>query len=402
MKHQILFMIISIGLVCGTFAIGEDTTPNAYGQWKNGPPSGQDYFPIGVWLQDPKNAPRYQAAGINLYIGLWRGPTPEQLSTLKQHNMPVICSLTETGLNDPNNSIITGWMHGDEPDNAQPITDPKTGQQTYGPCVPPSEIVEDYKALQKRDPSRPILLNLGQGVANDEWKGRGSGAHLDDYKTYVQGCDIVSYDVYPVAGIRKPDGGNFLWYVAKGVDRLRDWTQGHKIIWNVIECTHISDENAKATPHQVRAEVWMSLIHGSTGIIYFVHEFNPKFNEHALLDDPEMLEAVTKINREIHDLAPVLNSETVPDAVTVETNKPDAPVAAVVKRCNESLYLFTVGMRNQASEATFTLHGIPDSAKIEVIGEDRKLTLRDGKMTDAYQPYDVHLYRIKQLSKVSP
>jgi len=38
----------------------------------------------------------------------------------------------------------------------------------------------------------------------------------------------------------------------------------------------------------VRAEVWMALIHGSKGLIYFVHQFKP-FNEHALLDDPALL-----------------------------------------------------------------------------------------------------------------
>ena len=52
----------------------------------------------------------------------------------------------------------------------------------------------------------------------------------------------------------------------------------------------------------------MSLVHGSRGLIYFVHQFKPKFNEHALLDDPEMLAAVTAINRQIRELAPVLNS----------------------------------------------------------------------------------------------
>src|SRR5205823_14108252 len=128
-------------------------------------------------------------------------------------------------------------------------------------------------------------LNLGQGVANDQWIGRGSGAKLDDYKTYVQGGDIVSFDVYPVAGLGK-NGADLLWYVPKGVDRLVRWSEGRRIIWNCIECTHIGDATAQATPHQVRAEVWMALIHGSKGLIYFVHQFQPKFNEHALLDDP--------------------------------------------------------------------------------------------------------------------
>jgi len=34
-------------------------------------------------------------------------------------------------------------------------------------------IVEDYKTRKAADSSRPILLNLGQGVAWDQWVGRG-------------------------------------------------------------------------------------------------------------------------------------------------------------------------------------------------------------------------------------
>nr|WP_309690648.1 hypothetical protein [Armatimonas sp.] len=51
--------------------------------WKNGLPSSPDYFPLGVWLQSPENAGRYAAAGINLYVALWQGPTEKQLAALK-------------------------------------------------------------------------------------------------------------------------------------------------------------------------------------------------------------------------------------------------------------------------------------------------------------------------------
>ena len=150
-------------------------------------------------------------------------------------------------------------------------------------------------------------------------KGRGPGASLDDYPAYVRGADIVSFDVYPVAGLDHPDGAELLWYVAKALDRLAKWTGRRQRIWNCIECTHINDSKAKATPHQVRAEVWMSLVHGSRGLIYFVHQFQPGFNEHALLDDPEMLAAVTAINGQIRELAPVLNGPDVPGVASVES-----------------------------------------------------------------------------------
>src|SRR5262245_25450489 len=57
-----------------------------------------NFFPIAVWLQNPNNAARYKAAGINLYVGLWRGPTEEQLATLKQYGMYVICAQNAAGL----------------------------------------------------------------------------------------------------------------------------------------------------------------------------------------------------------------------------------------------------------------------------------------------------------------
>ncbi|MFC1714466.1 hypothetical protein ACFL6S_12430 [Candidatus Poribacteria bacterium] len=368
---------------------------NSYAQWENGPPSDPGYFPIAVWAQQPKNAVKYKAAGINLYVALWKGPTEEQLAELKKAGMQVICSQNKVGLAHKDDPTIIGWMHGDEPDNAQSITDPETGKKSYGGPVPPPRIVEDYEKKRAAEPTRPIMLNLGQGVANDEWHGRGSGAHIDDYLTYVKGSDIVSFDVYPVVGIRKPDGENYLWYVPKGVSRLKKWTEGKKIIWNCIECTQINNAEKKATPHQVRAEVWMSLIHGSMGLIYFVHEWKPKFNEHALLDDPEMLAGVTAVNNQIHELAPVLNSPTIEDGVTVESSSEEVPIALMTKRYGDATYVFAVGMRNAPTKGSFMVQELPGTAEAEVIGEGRSISVRDGKFEDDFEPYDVHLYRIQ-------
>ncbi len=373
---------------------GREPARAPYTPWRNGPPAGPSYFPIAVWLQDPENAARYKAAGINLYVGLWKGPREEQLAALKAARMPVVCEQNQVGLLHKADPIIVGWMHGDEPDNAQPITDPATSKEGYGPPVPPARIVADYQRLRAADPTRPILLNLGQGVANDEWRGRGSGARRDDYRTYVQGGDVLSFDVYPVVGIDKPDGENYLWYVPKGVDRLVGWSGRRKIIWNCIECTHIGNEKARATPRQVRAEVWMSLIHGSTGIIWFAHEFAPKFNEHALLDNPEMRAAVTAINRQIHALAPVLNSATVTDGMVARSSPATVPIDGMVKRYDGALYLFTVGMRNAPARGTFALRGLPGTRQAEVIGEGRRVTVRGGRFADDFRPYGVHLYRI--------
>ena len=139
----------------------------------------------------------------------------------------------------------------------------------------------------------------------------------------------------------------------------------------------------------------MSIIHGSSGIIYFVHEFKPKFNEHALLDDAVTLEAVTVINKQIHELASVLNCPTVPNAVSVETPDSKAPVAVMMKQDGIAIYLFAVGMRNQPTEATFSIKDFPISTNIEVVGENRTRKVEQGTFSDTFQPYDVHIYKIR-------
>jgi hypothetical protein len=310
--------------------------------------------------------------------------------------MLLFCEQNKVGLAHKDDPTIVGWMHGDEPDNAQEVVDRATGKRGYGPPVPPARIVADYRKLKAADPTRPIMLNLGQGVANDQWVGRGSDASLDDYPQYVKGCDIVSFDVYPIAGLDRKDAADLLWYVPRGVDRLIKWTGGRQRVWNCIECTHISNPKAKASPHQVKAEVWMALIHGSRGLIYFVHQFQPRFNEHALLDDPEMLAAVSAINHQIHDLAPVLNCPDVPGIASARSRKADVPIDILTKHQGKTTYVFAVGMRNAPTRGTFEIKGLNRETTADVLGEKRRITFSQGRFEDDFQPYDVHLYAIAE------
>lgn len=366
-----------------------------YSEWSRGPSSEPSFFPIAVWMQDPINAFRYKSAGINTYVALWQGPTEEQLSLLGKAGMNLICAQNDTAVRHMDNPAIIGWMHMDEPDNAQP----KKNGAGYDPPVPPEAVMADYKRIRYIDSTRPVFLNLGQGVAWDGWYGRGVRTNRpQDYPRYLKACDIASFDIYP-ATITHPEIKDQLWYVSHGVQRLVKWAGGKKIIWNCVECTHIDNPKKKATPHQVRSEVWMSIIHGSRGIIYFVHQFKPVFIEAALLADPETLRAVTVINRQIKELAPALNSSDVVTTVEVRTGAPDVPVAYVAKRHNGFLYLFSAGMRNGTTGASFTIQNIETENTAEVLGEGRTVPVSNGDFSDQFAPWDVHLYKIRLVSR---
>ena len=383
--------VLTLALQLFASEAARDSSVGGFPVWKNGLPADEDYFPIAVWLQDPRNAARFQAAGINLYVGLWRGPTTHQLAALRQAGMSVICAQNRTALEHLDDPGIVGWMHDDEPDNAQSLGEGKG----YGPPILPVRIQQDYERMRAADPTRPILLNLGQGVAWDDYIGRGVRRnHPEDYPEYVKGCDIASFDIYPAVHDHPAVAGK-LEFVARGVERLRGWAGNAKTVWNCIECTHISNERIKATPAQVRSEVWMALIRGSRGLIYFVHQFKPVFREAALLDDPEMLAGVTAINRRIRELAPVLNSPSVLDGVSVTSSVEGVPIAWMMKRRGATNYVFAVNLRKQPTRGTFRFHAAETGSNrgtISVLDEARSISVENGTFTDEFEPYAVHLY----------
>ena len=308
---------------------------------------------------------------------------------VKQAGLRVICAQNGVARRHLDDPTIIGWMHGDEPDNAQE----KAGGG-YGPPIAPEKIVADYQRLHSADPSRPVMLNLGQGVAWDAYYGRGTRSnHPEDYPKYLEGSDIASFDIYPAVH-DNPQVAGRLWFVAQGVERLVQWCGPNHVAWNCLECTRISNPTRKPTPQEVRCEAWMSLIHGSRGLIYFVHQFQPNFREAALLDDAEMLEAVTALNAQITRLAPVLNGLPAENAATVTSLEASTPVAITVRRHQGNLYLFAVGMRGSATSATFTLKGLDGRRTVEALDEGRTLTALDGRFQDHFEPWQVHLYRV--------
>lgn len=385
-----LAAVIALNLGCSLFAQTNIAPLNAWQTTRTNPA----FFPIAVWLQAPSNAPAYRAAGINTFVGLWAGPTDAQLSELNKAGMLVVCDQNQIALNHPARSNILAWMHRDEPDNATTWG----ARLGFSKPVPVESVAAEYCRMKSADAMRPVLLNLGQGVAWDNWYGRGSrNHHPEDYPRYLEACDIASFDIYPATHTSVEIAGN-LWYVPLGVERLRRWTHDEKPVWNCIETTRGDDPRFKPTSHEVRAEVWMSLIHGSRGIIYFAHQFKPTFIEAALLADSQMLFAVTTINRQITELAPVLNSPTKTNIVSVNNSNPAAPVATMVKEYNGYIYIFAVAMRPLDTQVEFALNAKSENlteTKVEVLGEYRGVIMKDGKFTDRFAPWDVHLYRVK-------
>jgi hypothetical protein len=353
-----------------------------FARWEHGPPSDAAFVPLMVWMQNPANASRFQDVGVNFFTGLWEGPTADQLSGLTAAKMPAVCDQSGVWRSHVTDPSIKGWLQVDQPDDAQMQSD-----GTYAPCIEPSVMAARYAAMTQSDPTRPVFMNLGRGVVDGNWVGRGACKGRNDmYPAYARGADVVTFVTYPV------NDGLPLETMAQGVDALRNYVDDEKPVIAGIEASDI-DGVGTPTAAQIQAEVWMAFIHGATGIQYFCHRLDPAVNETACLDDDGTSGAMRQIDEQVTSLAPVLNSRSLAHAVVVTS---DVTVDTMVKRDATTTHLFAVSMGTATTTAHFELARFGGSATAEVLGEQRNVELVDGAFDDSFLPYAVHVYRIRR------
>jgi hypothetical protein len=359
-------------------------------------PNDPSFFPIGVWMQNPSASvmEQYKAIGINTYISLSSGSFNETLyNRLKQYGMKAIVNQNKYARDnmDKAEEVVLAWLQQDEPDIAQFTKD-------WWPLPPktPASIQDVYRGFKSYNQSIPVYMNLSQGVAKPDWTGRG----VDTYETYMypeyaKGADILSFDVYCV------NSGYDLSYIGKGVDNLYKYSDGKQPVWAFVETTKFDAVNAgRPTPEQVKAQVWIALVHGAKGIEYFCHVFTPDFIEAGPLHESytDTREMLTSINAQITELAPVLNSPDLKGFASVESSNKDVTIDTVSKEYEGSQYIFSVGVQADSTTATFR---VESEGYVEVLGENRVINLVDGKFNDEFGPNEVHLYKVHNAAELS-
>ena len=359
-------------------------------------PWDPNFFPIGVWMQNPSPSvmEQYKSIGVNTYVSLSSGGLNESLyNTLKEYDMKAI-----TGQNryarenmDKAEEVILAWLQEDEPDIARFTPD-------WWPLPPitPEEIHKRYTEFKKYNQTIPVYMNLSQGVANPSWTGRGVDSfYTYMYPEYAKGADILSFDIYCV------NDGYDLSYIAKGVENLYNYSDGKQPVWAFVETTKFNEGNVgRPAPEQVKAQVWIALVHGAKGIEYFCHQFSPEFVEAGPLheDYADIKEMMASINAQVTELAPVLNSPDTSGFASVESSNSEVTVDFITKEYEGAQYIFSVGMQADSTTATFHIDG---GGFVEVLGENRIIEVSDGKFSDKFEPHGVHLYRVRSMDEIS-
>lgn len=341
-------------------------------------------YPIAVWAMPASTAPAFAALGVNLFVAGERD-AKGWCDTLAASGCVGFVQWSSDRSEAQRQAILAspgflGWMHGDEPDNPDVVDDVFL---TYH--VSPQRLLTDYEEMKGSSTPTPMYLNLGQGLAN----GMAQSTPDSVYPAFCAAADLVCYDVYPTS--TQEGGAERLHLVARGVERLRRFAGPDKPLWIWLECTRLEGSRSEVgnrcpLAHELRAEVWMSILYGADGIGYFPHQFNP-YRGGPTAIPAEIQDEMRLTNGLLHRFAPILRTGR-RDPLPAEATA--GQVSAGLWRLGERTLLVAVNMRPEPGRALVRLPAdLPGLKPLAGAGQAQPA---EGVLTLALRPYEVALF----------
>lgn len=360
------------------------------------------FFPRGVWLEtvsEPADIARDQAFGLNLYAGLAHDDVAD-LDAIEGSGMHLLVQADEWS-DDPraDHPAVDGWVVYDEADIVYgPGWDDWSGDAGWNTCVPAQDDGGQcgYTVMQHFDEQVPDgelrYANYGIGVLRDETDGEAEVFVNHGFQ------DVVSADNYafthPDAEAEDRRGAAYGQAVARVLDL--DGLDGERQpVWGFVELGHPFTEDwaPTITAPEMRSAVWHSVIAGARGIVYFNHSFAGPCVTHSVLRDgcdPMMAPAVTEVNAQLEELAPVLNAPFADGYVAAR-----GPAEVMAKLGPDGAWYVFAGADTVGDEGGEVTMRVAAGSTVEVLFEDRELAVRDGEFVDTFADGNaVHLYRI--------
>jgi hypothetical protein len=358
------------------------------------PTDTSGYFTIGVFRQPVQTLANWKARGINTAVFFYTGH-PDWMSQYIQTTQ----SLGLYEIRDPQDNIsadigdklLLAYSHPDEPD-------------ING--IPNSFLAAEYAQWKAANPSVPVLVNVSGGdVLRPTYP-----ANKDQiYQGIFSSSDWVTSDVYPVTSWSHPqwidkavalvNNGSDPYFSTiafnngNAADKIRQLTGG-KHQFSYIETSFQNNSSGPSvggrvvTPDEFRGESWDAIIHGSKGLIYFPQAFGPDVTDAT---PANIVTEMTKNDALISSYGAALSSGS--DSNNNYVNLPGG-LEATWRDFGGHRYYFVLNFSHGGAwNQMLNLPGLGSGA-VEVAGEGRSVFSNGAAITDSFQPYQLHVYRV--------
>lgn len=344
----------------------DDTTSSASAQVSVASTSivvgGRPFFPIMVLGQcTAADVVAARRTGVNLFISgeCQSVSAKRQLAIVREHGLAVL----PVANGSVRGNALAGWTYPDEPEGSH-----------WTP-----------EGLQRAYASRP---GTPDGLLSFMTTGAGFFTHdpahpRSVYRAFARIADVSGFDLYPLGHCHKD--------LVSVYDAQRDFVglAGVRPTFQWIETGPIVPTYCggfQMLPDEVRAEVWLAITGGATGIGYFTQTWSP---QHKTFDiRSEIAQEMRRTNRQLTTLTPALLGSRVP--ISADTGA----IKTIARRANGSVYVFAVNSTRGPVKVQLHVPGL-GNRNVRAIDENRTLRSDRGRLIDDFAPLAVHLYVVE-------
>jgi hypothetical protein len=340
--------------------------------------SAQDPF----WenqLWSPTGERRMEGMKINFYLNYWYGEAPADamkalMSSLQKRGVMYL----QTGNCFDKFAAGTNFnINSSDPYVSDISAHPgSAGYYTIDECLStliPGAFAQ-YDRLRRLDPdSLTFMANFG----------------TPELGLWRDSADILSTDPYPLYGAQ-PAGGYNHRQVADWTARTRDAVKDARPIMTVLQFFKFTSQGRYPTLPEMRNHAWMAIVEGARGLWWWSLGDNALKNVCSgwCAEKTGYMNNLKAVVNEVADLEPALLADDAPGALTGNSN-PSA-IRTKVKLVNGRGYVFAYNTTNAQASASFTWNTAPGT--VTVNAENRTLGASGNAFTDAFGPYQAHVY----------
>lgn len=267
------------------------------------------------------------------------------------------------------------------------------------PRITHEKMLEAYSLIKSNDSKHLVFTNHGPVNL------------ISTLQKYNSSTDVVGVDVYPVIphGITPayalyPDGlqgdllNPYISQVGEYIEKMKKVVNDSKPIfavlqgfsWEMLKPEGERDLSMVQYPTyaESRFMAYNAIVHGANGILYWGTNYTPQ--------PSDFIDNLNRVTKELAELQEVLAAKSSSLSIKKEYHElmfsVDTGVEMIVKKVNGKTYLITVNSDKNPVKITFK--GLAGFNEALVLSENRNLEITDGKFTDSYKPFDVHIYEI--------
>ena len=268
------------------------------------------------------------------------------------------------------------------------------------PRLKPEPLIETYQLIKQEDPDHLVITNHGPVNL------------ISTLARYNRSTDIVACDVYPVIphGIKPtyalfPDSlkgdllNPYISQVGEYTDKMKRVVNNSNPVfmvlqafaWEMLKKAEERDTTMIRYPNykESRFMAYNAIVHGATGILYWGSNYTPQPS--PFIDD------LNKVTRELARMQEILSATNIELDIRKEYHElgysVDTGIEILSKKVNDTYYLISVNSDKNPVKVSLT--GLDKFIKANVLSEGRTVTIEIGKLTDSFEPFDVHIYELK-------